>query len=138
MFEGIKKWFAVRSYAKSLGPKLQERYGKQQHYTPAQVQRTAQEGGYNQDFLCYALCMYCTMPDFTAYHEQNGEVCDYNAMRSEVGGRFFNGNTSFDASDVIDGGAGWDDAKPSDFTGGDSGDGGCGGDSGGGDGGGGD
>jgi hypothetical protein len=108
MFEGIRRWVAVRSYAKSLGPKLKERYGENKHYTPAQVKRTAEECGYNTDYLCMALCMYCTYPDFTAYHQSVGETCDYNAMRVEVADRFFGGDASFDAVDVIHGGSGWD------------------------------
>ena len=91
MFEGVRKWFAVRGYAKGLGPKLKERYGEQKQYTPAQVKRTAEEGGYSADYLCFALCMYCGPAEFADYHRTTGEACDYDAMRSEVADRFFSG-----------------------------------------------
>jgi hypothetical protein len=137
MLQSIRKWFAIRSYAKSLGPKLRERYGTEKKYTPAQVKRTIKEGSYNVDYMCYALCMYCDYPSFTEYHRSTGEPCDYNAMRSEIADRFFHGDTSFDASDVVDGGSGWDSAESAGDHGswGDSGGdtGGCSSDGGGGD-----
>jgi hypothetical protein len=106
MFKAVRKC-AIRSYAKKLGPKLRERYGREKKYTPAQVKRTIEEGGYSIDYLCYALAMYCDYPAFTDYHHTTGESCDYGAMRAEIADRFFHGDASFDASDVIDGGSGW-------------------------------
>jgi hypothetical protein len=136
MLDGVRKWFAVRSYAKGLGAELKKRYGEQKQYTPAQVKRTAEQGGYNVNYLCYALCMYCGPSDFAEYHRSTGEACDYTAMRSEVGERLFGGDSSFDATDVIHAGAGWDSTHVGGDHGGgfDAGDaGGCsGGDSGGG------
>jgi hypothetical protein len=108
MLDSVRKWLAVRSYAKGLGIELKKRYGKQTHYTAAQVKRTAEQGRYNIDYLCYALCMYCSLGDFNDYHRDTGEDCDYAAMRSEVANRFFDGDASFNADDVIEGAAGWD------------------------------
>jgi hypothetical protein len=87
MLQMIRKWLAIRSYKKRLGPQLRERYGRARSYTSAQVKRTIQEGGFNAaDYVCYALCMYCDRTEFDAYHESTGEVCDYDAMWHDLGG----------------------------------------------------
>ena len=52
MLKTVRKWLALRSYAKGLGADLRKRYGKQKKYTSAQVKRTAEVGGYNLDYLC--------------------------------------------------------------------------------------
>ncbi len=77
MLDSVRKWLAVRSYAKGLGAELKKRYGKQKHYTAAQVKRTAEQGRYNIDYLCYALCMYCSPGEFADYHRVTGEDCGY-------------------------------------------------------------
>ena len=86
MFKFIRKRLAIRSYVKRLGRKLRERYGRSRSYTPAQVQRTAQLLGLNNDYLCYALCMYCERGDFDAYHAAAGESCDYDLMWHHISG----------------------------------------------------
>lgn len=108
MLKYIQKWFALRSYVKSLGKKLRERYGSAKKYTLTQVKATIEECGYSVDWMCYALCMYCDYADFMDYHRAMGEPCDYLAMRIEVADRFFQGDASFDVSDVIDVGSGRD------------------------------
>jgi hypothetical protein len=118
MLSRVRKWLAIRSYAKRLGADLRKRYGKRKNYTSGQVKRTAELGGYNLDYLCYALCMYCSLGEFSDYHRATGEACDYAAMRSEVADRFFGGNASFNATDVVESAAGWD---TSDFSAGNGG-----------------
>jgi hypothetical protein len=110
MLEGARKWIAIRRYAKSLGPELRKRYGRAQYYTPAQVKRVAEERRYNMDLLCYALCMYCGRTEFDTYHRATGEPCDYDAMRGEVAERFFGGDASFTALDVVDASSSWSDS----------------------------
>lgn len=102
MLQAIRRWFAVRSYAKSLGPNLRERYGAQRKYTPAQVKRTIETCGYSTDYICYAMCIYGEYCDFTEYHLSNGESPDYCGMRTEVANWFFHGDASFDALNGID------------------------------------
>ena len=104
----IRKWFVLRSYAKRLGPKLRMRYGEQDKYMPAQVERTMAIGGCSSEYVCYALCMYCDHDDFIESYRLSGKSCDYHAIRREIADRFFHGDASFDASDVIDCGSGWD------------------------------
>jgi len=119
MLQAIRKWLAIRSYARRLGPRLRKRYGRRKTYTPAQVKRTAEDGRYDLLYLCYALCMYCDGASFAEYHRTTGESCDYNTMRAEIPDRYHDGDASFDASDVIEHGDGGDDS--SDAGGGDSG-----------------
>ena len=86
MLRAIRKWLAIWSYKRKLGTKLRERYGRARKYTSAQVKRTVEDCGFNTDFVCYALCLYCTPSDFAAYHEANGEACSYSEMTSEIFG----------------------------------------------------
>ena len=64
MLKRLRKWSAVRSYMKRLGPDLKKRYGRRKLYSAAQVKRTIESGGYSMDYICYALCMYCSLGDF--------------------------------------------------------------------------
>jgi len=82
----IRKRLAIRAYARRLGPKLRERYGRARRYTPAQVKRTVEVCGFNSDYLCLALCMYCDRAEFDAYHTALGETCDYDSMWHDIGG----------------------------------------------------
>lgn len=133
MIQRIQKWFAIRSYALSLGPKLQSRYGASRYYTPGQVKTTVREYGLNLNWVCYALCMYCDCGSFIQYHIEIGETCDYGAMQSEVAAQFSHNHTSFnevDALSVINntiswGGSGGYDAGGSCGTGGFDGGGSC-------------
>jgi hypothetical protein len=74
---------AIRNYA-GLGKVLQQKYGKQAKYTPAQVKATSQSLGYSADYDCFGIAMYCDRADFTNYHDSIGESCNYESMRSEV------------------------------------------------------
>jgi hypothetical protein len=97
---------AVKSYINVLGPKLREKYGKKEHYTPEQVRHTivvsGLDGGYSTDYSCYAYSMYSSPSDFERVHAAAGEVCDYAAMREAVAGAFFGGHADFNTSEVID------------------------------------
>ncbi len=93
---------AVKRYVNTLGPELRERYGRRRHYTPEQVRHTVAVTGLDIDYVCWAYVIYCAAPDFRRIHEAAGEVCDYDTMRSVVGGAFFGGHADFVTSDVID------------------------------------
>ena len=101
MLQRIRKWVAIRSYVKGLGPKLQEAYGRQAKYSPTQVIQTIRDGGFSPDFSCFALSLFCDRHSFDDYHQFFGRACDYDAMRTELAGRFFDGDASFAAVDVI-------------------------------------
>jgi hypothetical protein len=71
--ELIKRFFrkrAIKSYIKKLPSQLMKDYGKAKTYTPKQVKRSI------------------------------GENCDYDVMRCELAGNYFNGNSNFSGADV--------------------------------------
>jgi hypothetical protein len=114
MLRRIQKWFAIRNYAKSLGPRLRKRYGASRYFTPRQVKTTVRECGFNQHWAGYALCMYCDHDSFTQYHFDRGETCNYGAMQSEVAAQFFHDHASsneVDASMIIDNTISWCDSS---------------------------
>src|SRR6476646_10246817 len=82
------RWFlqklALRSYRRKLGPALIRRYGRELHYTVAQVRKTAETLGLNRDWLCYAYADYCSRDDFDAHHAATGETCSWTEMRHEL------------------------------------------------------
>lgn len=122
MMQFLQKWLAIRSYKKKLGSLLIRGYGKSKHYTPAQVRTTVSKAGLSTDWICYAYSMYCSCDDFVQYHTETGQSCDYEAMRTEVADYFFQANTAFDASDVVNSSSDWFGGE--DSGGGDGGDGG--------------
>jgi hypothetical protein len=104
MWKRFQKRRAMRRYRRRLGVKLRRRYGRERYYTPEQVRSTAISGGLGVDYMCFALAMYCDRESFDAYHRANGEVCDYDAMRADIGASYFGGDTNFDATsfDTLD------------------------------------
>jgi hypothetical protein len=68
------------------------------------VQTTAVASDLGVVYLCFALAMYCDRASFDAYHRAHHEVCDYDAMRADIGASYFGGATSFDATsfDALD------------------------------------
>ena len=91
---------AVKTYVKTLGPALRDRYGPREHYTPNQVRDTVVANGLAIDYTCWAYMLYCSPADFASIHSAAGEVCDYSAMRGAVADAFFAGNLDFITSDV--------------------------------------
>lgn len=100
MLQALKKRSAIKSYRKKLGPYLVKNYGKQKHYTPAQVRKGAEAQGLDPIALCYGMAMYTSRDDFNSYHQSTGQNCDYDTMRGEIadtssgwfGGLFDSGN----------------------------------------------
>ena len=101
MWRWIKKRRALRAYKTTLAIKLRARYGRETHYTPEQVKRCATDAGVSTGFLCFAFAIYCDRDTFDAYHRAEGEACDYDAMRVEVGA-LHGLPASFDATQLID------------------------------------
>jgi hypothetical protein len=86
---------AIWQYARQLGTLLQNKYGKQQTYTPLQVKTTLIECGYSSDYDCYGLAMYCNDLDFAEYHRSIDEYCNYESMRSEISECLFSTDREF-------------------------------------------
>ncbi|WP_020476510.1 DUF6559 family protein [Zavarzinella formosa] len=93
---------AVKSYLTNLGPALREKYGRKRHYSPAQVRETVLERALHVDYICWALVLHCSPPDFESIHAAAGELCDLAAMRAAIGVAFFDGNTAFATPAVVD------------------------------------
>lgn len=101
MIRRIKKYFAIRSYVRRLGPQLVRRFGKRRFYTPQQVRTAVRGGGFSEDDICYAYSMFCSLEDFNAYHAEAGEPGNYDEMRAEVGHTYFGGSTDFEPASII-------------------------------------
>lgn len=131
MWMYLRKRRALRSYRKTLGRTLRDRYGVERHYSPEQVKRAAYDNGLDDRWICFAFAMYCDQVAFDAYHREHGETCDYAAMRAEAATKLDVTDTAFDATTYVASssheGSGDGDGS---F---DLGDGGAGGDGGGGD-----
>ena len=46
--------------------------------------------------------MFSNREDFNQFHSENGETCDYDAMRSEIGHSYFSGNAEFTFADIAE------------------------------------
>ena len=106
LFASIRKRRAIKSYIRSLGKDLAQRYGKAEKYTPGQVVKTIHDRGYNSRHICYAHALYVSHKQFDKWHEEQGENCDYGAMREELSDSYFDGNSeafsSFDSTGDFD------------------------------------
>ena len=92
LFAGIRKQRAIKSYIHHLGRDLAKRYGKVKEYTPNQVVKTIHDCGYNWRHICYAHALYASHKQFDNWHEEQGEICDYLAMREEIAQSHFGGS----------------------------------------------
>jgi hypothetical protein len=101
MIRRIKRYFAIRSYVRRLGPELVRRFGKRRFYTPEQVLQAVRGGGFGEADVCYAYSMFCNREDFDAHHAETGESCNYDAMRAEVGHSHLGGHADFETADVL-------------------------------------
>ncbi len=97
----IKRFCAIRSYAKHLGPELARRWGVQRYFTLEQVTQAAQKGGFSTDFIAYAHALFCSRSEFDAHYGPLRVACTYNGLRSIAARRYFRGITDFDAASII-------------------------------------
>lgn len=114
LFASIRKKRAIKSYIRRMGKDLAHRYGKVDKYTPGQVVKTAHDCGYNWRHICYAHALYVSHERFDQWHQEQGENCDYEAMRDEISTTHFSGNSeamsSFDSDSGFDAGHSGGDA----------------------------
>ena len=85
---------AIKSYIHRLGKDLARRYGRSKIYTSNQVAKTAKDENYNWLHICYAHAMYTSFEHFHQWHDEIGEICDFQAMRQEITDSFFSGNSA--------------------------------------------
>ena len=96
----FRKRRAIKSYVKKLPRLLAKDYGRSAHYRPLQIKRTIERAGLDVVYSCYAVAMFSLREDFTQFHTDVGENCDYDAMRAEVGHSHFSGDAGFTVDDI--------------------------------------
>ncbi len=64
MFESIRRYFAVRRYAKRLAPLLEARYGAKPDYRVAEIRVVAEKNNFDRDYLKYAMAILASPAEF--------------------------------------------------------------------------
>ncbi|MDR2237869.1 MAG: hypothetical protein LBE92_17230 [Chryseobacterium sp.] len=75
-----------KEYIADIGKILVQEYGTQKYYKPEEVKTAHQKSKWYDglDFSCWAMSVYSSHSDFTGYHQQTGEICDYTAMKTAM------------------------------------------------------
>lgn len=77
-----------KEYITDIGKILVKDYGKKKYYKPEEVKKASKKSKYHKqdgiDWHCWAMCVFSTGPDFTAFHSLTGETCDYIKMKTEM------------------------------------------------------
>lgn len=100
LIKNFKRNWAIRSYIKMLPGLLAKDYGKSATYTPKQVKRATEHPILNGSYACYAIALFSSREGFDQYHEEIGETCDYDAMRSKIAQGHFQENVQFDRGEI--------------------------------------
>jgi len=102
----------ISDYLFHLRPALGSVYGKEDAYTPEQIMKVIKTGDFNVDDACYALAIWCSSDVFAAYHKEAGQSddrtltscagheCSFWELREKIAKLFFNGNVSFNNTDI--------------------------------------
>jgi len=91
---------AIKSYIKKLPSLLAKDYGKSKTYTPKQIKKTIERSRLSVTDACFGIAMFSGREAFDQYHQEIGESCDYDGMRSEIADKHFNGNGDFEVTDI--------------------------------------
>ena len=97
LFSTFRKNRAIKTYLRKLPFLLKKDYGNSKEYTPMQVKRTAERYGLGTIYICYGIAMFSGRTPFDVYHQETGESCDFDVMRTELGDNYFDGNANFNA-----------------------------------------
>ena len=84
MWRFLRKRRALRAYRTILFRHLRLTYGRKLYYSTEEVRDGVMALRVSDEFLCYALGMFCDQVAFDAFHAAAGERCDYGDMRTEV------------------------------------------------------
>jgi hypothetical protein len=95
--ERLHKYLTIQSYIWPVRRRLNQRWGKQLHFTPAQVKQANRDCGLDSSYDCYGLSMHTCEGDFEEYHSENGESCNYEQMRLEIEEEYFFSSMQFEA-----------------------------------------
>jgi hypothetical protein len=107
MLRWIRKRLALRAYRRRLGPALVRKYGKRTTYSIDQVRETAAAERLNLDYVCYGYAAFCSSDTFSSHHEAIKQVCDWQAMREEIGWWYADPAEHFDHGHRHDQVGGW-------------------------------
>lgn len=69
---------------KKVGEALVKKNGKKKTYTPSEVKDAARTANIPIDWDCWALSLYCSPSDFDTYHQEIGEICNYDFMHGKM------------------------------------------------------
>ena len=106
MFANFFKKRRIKQYARKLPAELTALYGKQPYYSKGQVDRALTRQHLNRSNNgtisdnCYAYAMYCSPQEFQRIHDEAGESCNYDEMRTEIAQTCFSSTDSFSFTDV--------------------------------------
>ncbi|MEI2743060.1 MAG: DUF6559 family protein [Candidatus Competibacter sp.] len=100
LIEKLQRKRAIKSYIRKLPSLLAKDYGKSKTYTPKQVKRTIERSGLSVSDACYGIAMFSGREAFDQYHQEVGESCNYDAIRSEIADLHFQGNSGFEINDI--------------------------------------
>ncbi|OZG74549.1 hypothetical protein BTA51_06005 [Hahella sp. CCB-MM4] len=74
----VKRKEAIRKYIGVLGPELRKRHGKQKGFSGAEVKQAIASLELSDQFIPYALALYCSKEDYEkAFPQPGGKVMNY-------------------------------------------------------------
>ncbi|MBL8059887.1 MAG: hypothetical protein JNK63_04125 [Chthonomonas sp.] len=73
-----------RGFIDQVGQELTARYGKKKQYSQPQIARAVEARGYQPDYACWAYSVFMDGSDFVHFHQQIGELCNYDLMRTTM------------------------------------------------------
>lgn len=105
IIQSFKKRRAIKSYITKLPRLLARDYGASKSYTPKQVRSTIERSGLDGLYSCYGVALFSSRADFDKFHSENGESCNFDAMRAEIAHSHFGGNEEFTFDDIVSSGS---------------------------------
>jgi hypothetical protein len=73
-----------RALAQKVGKHLTTLYGKRRTYSPQLVKAAMRRCHLPEVWDCWALSLFTSPEDFSAYHASLGEACDYASMQADM------------------------------------------------------
>lgn len=101
LISNFRKKRAIKSYLKKLPTLLAKDYGGSQSYTPQQVKKTIERNKLPVIYSSYAIAIFSNLDGYNQYHQELGEICDYDALRGEIADKHFSGNSNFEISNLV-------------------------------------
>ncbi len=80
---------------------LEKRYGRRKTYNAEQIRKSSEDGRLPPAYICYGFALFLDRADFDRVQKERGEVCDYDAMRQDIGNTCFAGDEAFSTEDAL-------------------------------------